>query len=189
MSQLTDIATVRQYLKVDGSAHDDLLERLIDACSAEIEAWCGQPILAETDNVMHRFAGSNTALEQLPYFPIVEVGALTYVTSIGGEAVALETDTYSVTRGRLVGSSAFWGAYEYELALTVGYAAESIPADVVQVCVEMVAVRAKESFVSIGEGRIGKKSIGVSVAGTSTSTLFERPDWQARLAPYRVVTI
>lgn len=189
MSDLCTIEDARAYLGLEGSPNDGILLRLIEAVSAEIVAWCGQPLVAVDGNVTHRFVGTY-GYEVLPYFPVQSVESVVYVTGIG-ETETVSPTSYELRRGRLY-SSSVWSGAEYTAVLTVG--ALTVPADVAQVAIEMVAVRAKDSFAredgqQLGAGRLGKTSEGVSVGGGSQTTVYARPDWQLRLAPYRVVTV
>lgn len=181
---------------LEGSANDGLLTRLIGAVSAEIVAYCEQPIVREADNVLHQFSGTGEQYTLLPYFPIHAVTALSYIDSIGGSAVVVAADQFSlVPTGPLVylgHKGGLVGGYQYSATLTVGR--ESVPADVEAVAVEMVAVRAwesagAESGITVGKQRLGKQSESVASGGVTKSTVYTRPDWAARLAPYRVISI
>jgi hypothetical protein len=192
---LTTTEKVRGYLGIVQTTADDELARIIGAVSAEIERWCGQPIVAETDNVAWRFTGDNTGSVLVPYFPVVAVSAVSYVSTLGADAVALDAADFGlgIRNTRLIGSGAFWGGYDYTALLTVGYS--EVPPDVEQVAIEMVAVRVRDSGIGdqtlkLGKSTLGLASKGESQAGApSKSTVFTRPDWAERLAPYRVVTI
>lgn len=193
MADLTTAEKVRGYVGVAENVDDDTVTRIIQAVSGEIERFCNQPLLATTDNVTHRFAGPVGAYPaRLPFtVPIVALGALSYSNAIGEDPTVVTEGTYEVAYqdGVPYVRGALSGGYSYTLVLTAGYSA--VPPDVEQVCIEMAAVRLRNS----GLGQLGQSTLGVKSRSTSEngqitkSTVYENPDWQARLAPYRVITI
>lgn len=190
MPDLTTSERVREYAGVVSTTNGDALAHIIAAVSAEIVAYCNQPIVST--QVVYRFGGDGGALIVLPFFPVTAITELSYVSGLGAEAVVVPTTDYAISRGRLI-SNGFVDGYDYTLTLTVGYAA--VPADVEQVAVEMCAVRLRDSGIGdsaakLGQNTLGVRSKAVTASGAPTkSTVYERPEWAVRLAPYRVVTI
>lgn len=190
MANLTTADTVRKYLGVAGNEVDAILTRLIAAVSAEIEAWCNQPIASRA--VVHTFRmAPGQSPYRLPFFPVTAVASLTYLAGIGEDAVTVDADTYElgVAAGGYFLRGSLAEGHDYTVSVTVGYA--DVPADVEQVAIEMIAVRLRESgFAGEGQKLLGVRSKSESSGGVITkSTVYERPDWQARLAHYRAVTI
>lgn len=143
-----------------GSADDALLARLITSASGFIAAWLNRPVGLAT--YTQSFNGNGRAALALPCYPITAVTALT----IDGRAVAARAADgcgagYSFDANTLYVSGDLFrpGILNVTVTWTAGYAV--IPTEIVQACVDLVALRYKE------RDRIGL--ISKAMAGETTS--------------------
>lgn len=90
-SDLLDIDQAKQFLRVDGADEDELIEALIGAAQARVEALCGVRFITQT--IVMR-ADDWADMKQLPDAPLQSVSSIAYVDS-AGDAQTLSTDVYS----------------------------------------------------------------------------------------------
>ena len=175
MSMLCTLQQVKTFLGITDTSHDDKLTLLIKSASAKIEGYIGYSLQrgVYTEEV---HSVNNRQLIQLNHFPIQSVSGVT----INGEAITDYKLFPEYTRwGRLyrgygwVGGvytrgfthDVVSGVWEIEVSYTAGYylpndtgyvegAEDSLPYDIVAVCMEMVALK----FNYEQSGAIGIKS-------------------------------
>ena len=167
-SDLTTLADVKAWLQTGHNAFpvtdDGLLTRLITAASQYIQSWLNRPIVL-ADYVEVRDGTGGEAL-QFACFPVVEVQSLT----IGAQAIPRAASTeaagyvYSPTQLFVRGYRFNRGVQNVTFSYTAGY--PSIPPDIAQACIELVALRYRERT------RIGE--VSKSLGGAETVTYAQK---------------
>jgi len=160
-NDLATLAQVKEYLPHKGSEDDTLLSRLIEAASSFIENELSRTIKLAT--YTESYNGSGSKRQMLRQYPVVSVAAVSidgvvipasaYVNDVG-----YRHDSYSVF---VTGYTFSRGCQNVAVTYNAGFAA--VPADLVQCCCELVAVRFRE------RSHLDKSSEGL--AGASTSYL------------------
>ena len=168
---LTTLDAVKLWLNINSDTSDILLQRLITAESIAIEKAIGRPIIAieRTDFITGH--GSSTIMP--PATPIQSIEKVL----IDGAEVQVRHD--NLTIWRLDGGS--WPRKSrIQVTYTAGY--ETVPYDLEQACIELVALHYKE------RDRIGHAS--KSISGETVSYIIGAlpASVESRLAPYRKVT-
>jgi hypothetical protein len=167
---LTTLQAVRDWLGLNNEDHDHILQRLITAESERIEKAIQRPVLPEKRTDYITSYGGSTIL--LPASPIRSIDTLL----IDGVPVSVEHDDISVWRvdGRQWPRNAC-----IQVTYTAGF--ETVPYDLEQACIELVAFRYRE------RERIGHQS--KSIAGETVSYITQAmPDSVKRaIAPYKRV--
>lgn len=168
-TQLTTLASVKQYLGIAGTADDALLNSLISAASGYIEQWTNRSF-SVVDASMS-FDGTGGAFAYARVRPVQSVS----LVSIDGRDIPVSTGAnssgyYFTEDGIGLRGYRFTrvpGAANVQINYRGGMA--SVPLEIAQACNEMVAIRYKE------RDRIGISSKGL--AGESTSyTVKDMPD-------------
>jgi hypothetical protein len=165
---LTTLADVKAWLQTGHNAFpvtdDGLLTRLITAASQYIQSWLSRPIaLADYTEVRDGTGGESL---QFACFPVVEVRSLT----IGGQAIPRAASTqaagyvFSPTQLFVRGCKFNRGLQNVAVFYTAGY--PSIPPDIAQACIELVALRYRERT------RIGE--VSKSLGGAETVTYVQK---------------
>ena len=162
---------VRSWLGLKTQDDDALLQRLITAQSALIEAWLSRPILAST--LTETFYGTGTLTFCPKVSPILSVSAVL----VDDLAVDVFNDDLTIWRQdglRWYANSTIQATY------TGGFV--MVPADITQACIELVALRYKE------RERIGHQSKAIG-GETVTYSIKAFPDSVKNLLDqYRRVT-
>jgi hypothetical protein len=198
---LCALADVKTWLSTGGPASpfpsldDALLARLITATSQAITRWLGRPILAadwsETRDGLGGLHGARESRFSFGVTPctavlLVVVDGMT-IPPIGNAAsrgsegpAALAGYAFSPTQLVIRGYDVPRKAQCVTIQYTAGYA--GVPDDVVQACIELVALRYRE------RGRIGEISKHL---GDGSTVTYDRGDIPAKirtmLQPYRQV--
>ena len=165
---LTTLAEVKAWLQTGHNAFpvtdDGLLTRLITAASQYIQSWLSRPIaLAGYFEVRD---GTGGEALQFACFPVVEVQSLT----IGDQAIPRAASTraagYAFSPMQLFvrGYRFIRGVQNVAFSYTAGY--PSIPPDIAQACIELVALRYRERT------RIGE--VSKSLGGAETVTYAQK---------------
>jgi hypothetical protein len=165
---LTTLADVKAWLQTGHNAFpvtdDGLLTRLITAASQYIQSWVNRPIaLADYLEVRDGTGGEGL---QFGCFPVVEVQSLT----IQGQEIPRASTTqqagyvFSPTQLIVRGYRFNRGVQNVAFSYTAGY--PSIPPDIAQACIELVALRYRERT------RIGE--ISKSLGGAETVTYAQK---------------
>jgi hypothetical protein len=165
---LTTLAEVKAWLQTGHNAFpvtdDALLTRLITAASQYIQSWLSRPIaLAGYFEVRD---GTGGEALQFACFPVVEVQSLT----IGDRAIPRARSTraagnaFSPTQLFVRGYRFIRGVQNVAFSYTAGY--PSIPPDIAQACIELVALRYRERT------RIGE--VSKSLGGAETVTYVQK---------------
>lgn len=150
----TTLAEAKAWLKISTDTDDTVLESLISAESARIDAYLSRALASQSYDIV--FGGNGKQSMVFQQYPITAVASV----EIDGVAVPAYSSstgygyTFSNWRIQLIGKSWTWGVNNCHVVFTAGYA--TIPADIRQACLELVALRYRE------RERIGhsSKSIG-----------------------------
>lgn len=160
---LCTIDNLKEYLGAqENSADDALLERLVDAASSVIEAYCSRVFTATTYTEL--LDGTGTDVLGLRHYPILSVSALLEA----GAAISTGSDPYAANapsaliyaeEGQLVRPYLRWLPYRryYSVTYQAGYS--PIPASIVQACVELAGLMTKQ-----------KEHVGLQTKTTSVQT-------------------
>lgn len=161
---LTTLATVKAWFSppLTTTTDDALLARLITAASAFLAAWLNRQILAAS--YTQTFNGNGKTALLLPQYPVTAVQSLTIDgQSIPplqvGSSTAAAGYSFDATTLYLSGTTFTPGRQNVTLTWTAGYT--SVPPDIEQACIDLVALRYRE------RDRIGLASKGM--AGETTS--------------------
>lgn len=168
---LTTLAAVEQYLGVpSGNSDEPLLTALITAASQAISSYCNRVFQVQAYNENRDGVLGQNQIVTLGY-PIVSVAGVT----VNGQAIPAATPGAWPRQGysngqwyiRIDGYCVPEGSKNVNLQYTAGYA--TIPADLAQACIEMVALKYKQKDrigVSGSEGidgqHISYKDIAIS---------------------------
>jgi hypothetical protein len=187
---LTTLVDVKAWLKTGQNAFpptdDALLTRLITAASQYIQTWLGRP-LAQADYIETRDGTGGRRLQ----FAVIPVSAVLSLTIDGFPIPPAPPPSpgtgltpgylFSPTELVLRGYYFTQRAQNVQVSYTAGFA--SIPPDIAQACIELVALRYRERT------RVGE--VSKSFAGAETVS-YSQKDMSAPIATllerYRLVT-
>jgi hypothetical protein len=143
---LTTLADVKAWLQTGQAAFpatdDPLLTRLITAASQYIQTWLNRPI-ALTDYLETRDGTGGNRL-QFACFPVTAVSTLTIDDQpvLAAPATTAAGFSFSTTQLSVRGYTFNRGTQNITFAYTAGYS--TIPSEVAQACIELVALRYRE---------------------------------------------
>jgi hypothetical protein len=186
------VADVRDYLNQNSTGFGDaLLGRILATSVDSVRSIIGQPFLA-TAGWEHTFEGAFARVHTIDYFPVSDLTKIEHWRGVN-DWEELDEDLFEIVGVdgvyRLYTGGTFTRGDLYRATFTVGYAIADIPAEIIQVIIEMAAMMLAES--GKGDGRLGLQSVGTNDSGVnvSTSTSFKdlRPRWIEMLKPYTVV--
>lgn len=157
MSTVVDLATVEQvkgYLGINSNVDDALLERLVHAASGFIQTWIGRNLGSQ--RYIKRLNGNDSDVMMFPEYPVTTVNSVrvndsTVPASPGTSQYGYVFDERTIA---LRGHRFYRGRMNIYLDFVAGY--ETIPQELTQACVELVAMRYKE------KDRIGLTSKGLA---------------------------
>ncbi|MBU1275206.1 MAG: phage gp6-like head-tail connector protein [Proteobacteria bacterium] len=191
---LTSLAQVKQYLGLSATTHDALLEGLVEAISAQFNAFCGRKLMArdyshlsqdpayDPDNAL--LSGSGYPELLLPQYPILSLTALKVegrdISASEGGGTGWVLDSGAGVLG-LLGQVFPRGAHNVGLVYRAGFA--SAPPDLAQAAVEQTAVRFQES--AAGQGRLGVSARTLADGSVSYHSGALLPQVKAVLERYR----
>ena len=181
---LTTLADVKAWLQTGQAAFpssdDALLTRLISASSQYIQTWLNRQIASA--NYLETRDGTGGNRLQFACFPVTAMLSLT----IGGQVVPATTSggaagySFSATQLSLLGYCFNRGAQNVVVSYTAGYS--TTPPDVVQACIDLVALRYRE------RARIGEVSRSLGGAETVAYSQKDMSDAiKTLLQQYRLV--
>lgn len=184
---LTTIDALKEYLGEVGDLEDDLLTRIVTAASENINRYC-QRTFESTVYTSELYTGSGTDTLILRNFPIITLSSV----SEGGTALTIGTDPYgagtsgdvyilSANEGSIVRPFSWFLCYRhyYSVTYTAGYA--TIPASIVQACLDLSSLMVHE-----------KDHVGLAAKIGSQGTTYVRalPDSSQRaLDMYRDISM
>ncbi|MDR2561955.1 MAG: phage head-tail connector protein [Holophagales bacterium] len=167
---LTTLQAVKDWLSLKNDVDNAMLQRLITSESMAIERYLGRPVLPETRT--DTITGYGTITIVAPASPIQSIEKVL----VDGAEVQTNHDRMAVWRA----DNRPWPQKaRIQLTYTAGY--DSIPSDIEQACIELVALRFKE------RDRIGQTSANVAGETVSYITRAMPLSTETRLAPYRKV--
>ena len=156
-AMLCSLRDLKEWLNLASPAEDGLLQRLIGAASGFIESRVGRSIGPAQYAVT--FSGNGKSLLPLPVTPVIGISGVTIgrrsLPASDGNSMGYLFDDRSV---RLVGWAFSPGLLNCAVRYTAGY--DPIPAEIVQACVELAALRYKERD---RMGETGKVVMGETV--------------------------
>lgn len=191
---LTSLAQVKQYLGLSAATHDALLEGLIEAVSAQFNAFCGRKLMArdyshlsqdaayDPDNAL--LSGSGYPELLLPQYPVISLSSLVVegrgigASTGGGVGWLLDSGAGVLS---LIGTIFPRGGHNVGLAYRAGFTAA--PPDLAQAAVEQSAVRFQES--AAGQGRLGVSARTLADGSVSYHSGEVLPQVRAVLERYR----
>lgn len=183
---LTTASAIRtNYIGAD-SSYDAVLTVLIAQATALMEKHCGQPLDQQT--VTREVWGNGSQFVLLPYTVPVTLSTLEYKAQYDSAAWSTVTGAV-IIKDRGTAQMYLQTGFVYPLykaTLSVGYS--TVPADLVNVCSEMVVELFKASDNSRDPNRFGLSSIAGSEAGQSATTVFRdlANRYKDKLKPYKV---
>jgi uncharacterized phiE125 gp8 family phage protein len=156
---LTSLAALKSYLQISGDTHDALLESLIEAVSAQFNAYTGRRLTArdyswreadpeyDSDNAVLDGTGLPELI--LPQYPVQSLAEL----ALEGSPLELELVALDRSAGVASLKSGVFprGKSNVGLVYQAGFA--TLPADLSQAALEQAAVRFQQS--AAGHGRLG----------------------------------
>jgi hypothetical protein len=190
---LTTLPRVKEYLSIASSDHDQLLERLIEAVSAQFNAYCDRKLRArdyscrsrddayDPDNAL--LSGSGYAELLLPQYPVIGLDALLVdgremgpASGGGGWVLDAGAGVVSLLEGVFPR-----GRHNVGLVYRAGF--EAPPPDLAQAAIEQTAVRFQES--GAGHGRLGVAARTLADGSVSYHASALLPQVKAVLDRYR----
>lgn len=154
MADLTTVANAKAWMGVKTTDDDALIARLIAAVSAYIQTWTNRQFAQAAYNEVRD--GNDGTLLAFADYPVSAVASVT-VDKLAIPYAANPGDAgyrYDATRLWLTGYVFSRGQANVQVAYTAGYA--SVPPEIEQACIELVALRYKE------RDRIGHESKGLA---------------------------
>lgn len=193
LDALTTLDAVKLYLGLSASDHDQLIEGLLEAVSAQFNAYCDRKLMArdysylsqdpayDPDNAL--LSGSGYPELLLPQYPVVSLTTLVVdgcevAASTGGGGYVLDAAAGVVS---LVDGMFPRGWHNVGLVYRAGFS--MVPADLAQAAVEQTAVRFQES--AAGQGRLGVSARTLADGSVSYHAGALLPQVQAVLDRYR----
>lgn len=163
MADLTTLANAKQWLNLSVTTDDALLARLITSASTFIENWLNQPILSAT--YTDTFNGKANTKRAAIGYPITAVQSVTIDGQVIPAATSATTPGFLFSKEliHLRGYQFTNGVQNCTITYTAG--AFTIPNDVEQACIELVALRYKS------RDRIGIDSRGMAGETTTYSSV------------------
>lgn len=163
MAAYATLSDVKAWLGITGDTDDALLTRLINAESARIDSYVDRVLSATNYDIV--FSGNGRSSIVFPQYPIISVSSV----SVNGVSIPAYVApngygyAFSAWRIQLEGRAFSWGVNNCRAVFRAGY--ETIPLDVVQACIELVALRYRERD---RIGHVSKTLAGETIAFTTT---------------------
>ncbi len=156
---LCTLAQLKSYLGITSTDYDSQLEDLVDAASAQAEAFTGRKLAAR--DYPWELDGNGQAALFVPEWPLNSITTLEINgaeiparTSYDGAGYVIEADQGLI---RLSNYVFYLGMKNVEIAANAGYA--TVPEDLRQAVIELAAWKAKQSSMQgIGQDWLGKTS-------------------------------
>jgi len=175
----TTLPDVKAWLKQTTSDDDEMLSRLITACSQFMQRVISRDLLSQSYSEVYNGVGMNRMA--MPNYPVTAIASVT----VDGQTIPASTGPTVngyVTDGELLylrGYSFTRGFQNVAVSYTAGFA--SIPEDLAQACIEVVSTRYRE------RAWIGKSSQAIG-AETTTYSMKDMPsDVRTLLYSYQKV--
>lgn len=192
---ITTLADAKTYMKIGSDTTDDsFITSLIVASQDEIEAYCGQKFEQSARTYIFNGTGSSEWLIGTLPIAVSPAAALSYRETPFTSWVTVSTTLFTILRQYGVNylyydGTLTVGTQNYKLAVTVGYASNALPADIVLCCKEMVFARYRES--ANGAAMLAKTSVSRTTDGYTSTESYEdlRPKWKRRLSAYKRITL
>ena len=144
-SDLCLLADVREYLGLTVTTSDNLLQRMITSCSTWIKSWSNRDYV--TGTYTDRFDGNDYREITVSQYPIVSISSIT-IDGVTVDPTKYKADSEGFPFIELTDGTVFTrGTKNVVISYTAGYGTltlGTIPQDVVQACIELVAWRFTE---------------------------------------------
>ena len=179
---LTTLAKAKEWLGVTGSNEDALIARLITHASTRIVEEAQTPLVTTT--VSQRFSGRGHVRLTLPYQPVQSV-ALVQVDGVTIPAATPPASGYWLEDGTLylTGYAINRGLKNVLITYTFGYA--TVPSDLEQACLEMIALSLKRDRKEPGVSSKGLAGEQISLTTTAlTASIVETIQNYTRVVPF-----
>lgn len=143
MSDLCALADVKTYLGYTTTTSDALFSRLITACSAQIEAWCGRVFASAPYIDIQDGDGSDYLI--LKNRPIISIQSVT----LDGDPISASPDgisagyTFDSTTLYYIGGWFCRGRRNVNVSYTAGFA--TVPPDIAQAAIALVGFQYNKS--------------------------------------------
>lgn len=156
---LTTLENVKGWLDLSGNEHDDLLNRLVTACSAFVVSWLSIGILHTT--YTDKRTGHGGKAMTMANFPLLAVTSLTVDGVVIPAAPNSQCPGYTFDDNTIYLNGYSFSRNKNNVLVTYEAGFDMVPFDIEQAVVETVGLRFKE------KKRIGKTSEGLSGQTTS----------------------
>lgn len=170
---------------------DNLIDALIPMVEAEIKSICCQPIEAET--VTSYFYATNAQTRLLPYTVPVTLTSLSYRDEPDDAWTAISSGVAVFENNGLqwLWNRDTFAQPMYKLVVSAGYAAASVPKDIVVCGYEMLKELFYETPAAPQGDRFGVSAITEGQGGVTFSKAIQamRPRVEQRLTPYRWIAL
>jgi len=185
---LITTAQLKSYLKITTNDLDTFLATLIDQAENEITYYVGTALGSSSKTAL--FGGNSLSIRYMGKLLVTAISSLSYrVTPLDSYVTISSIDyTFYEENGLhwLHYDGIFTAGYQYKVVYTSGYT--TIPSDLQAVCLEMCAVKYRDS--RQGQNTLGQASVVVNVAGVNSQTSYISLwdlSWKKRLVPFRIV--
>jgi len=167
MADLTTTADVKAWLNITGNSDDAVIARLVTAVSNYIQSWLNRTFAMATYTDISN--GNNESTKMFSNYPVQSVSSVT----ISGVAIPASADgiaygyVFDDQSLALIGTTCGRGLKNVRITYTAGYS--SVPFEIAQACIELVAIRYRERT------RVGE--VSKSLGGETVSfTQKDMPD-------------
>lgn len=187
MALLTN-TDVKNYLDIDGSSYDTIIDEFISETENDILNKLGQEIESTSADVILVGNGKSRAL--LVNHPVTLINSLSYRAVPTDAWTVIDSDDYELFKADtcdFIYYNSFTKGYQYKVNITYGYG--SVPDAIKSVAVEMVTDKLLNSNASpLPEAfRHGIAQRAETTNGFAGTTTLKQADYMHRLGKYQVI--
>lgn len=186
------LADVKSYLKITKSDYDTILGKFITSIETHLKLLLNQPI--QQEGLVLKKLDIEGDYIVLPYTVPTVVSSVQYTLPFESTLYTLtETTDYVIFYEGYVQKIWIKGGinkdYVWKISVAAGWATAAIPDDLIQVGIEMVSMKFKESVV--GDNILGKSNVSSSMSGGSSTTSYKdmMTEWNKVLNKYKIYSI
>lgn len=205
---IQNLSTLKEALDITGSEHDAKLNGYINRATAIIEAYCQRRFLSTT-YTNELYSGNGSSYMMLRNYPVTSLAGVSAMQgdfsnpswqSFDSGLFTLKSEG-GVDRG-ITFSSSFNGSFpvyggfyngvdNYLVTYTAGYAADAMPLDLQEACIEIVAwlFQRRRAIPGIKSETLGKYSYTLESGMSSNQSLIKRLGIDAILDNYRTIPV
>lgn len=172
---------------------DNAIGRLLTAAEAEIKAICNQPV--EAESTVLTFFGTGKTLHPLRVTVPVTSTTLKYQGDLLDALTTVDSSDYTVVTldgmKKLYCGDGFTSGYFWEYTASIGYAADSVPGDIIVAGYELAKEMFLETAHAMQSDRFGVSGTTEGQGGTSfsKSIMRMRPLLETKLAHHRFMAL